>query len=100
MRDDPGAALREFLVEELHAPAHLLGGDDAFLLEQLLHRAAHDLVLGGRAGVVRFVVRMRVVVAHDLYRRCTSSILRRSSASVMRRRFSRTSRSASVRRSK
>src|SRR5689334_3690442 len=65
------AALRKVLLELLHAPADLLGADHALRLEQLLHRAAHDLVLRRRTfvevpavgfGMVMIVL---VIVAHE-----------------------------------
>jgi hypothetical protein len=69
VRDDARATLGELLLEELHAPAHLLAGDEAFLLEQLLHGPAHDFVLGGRPFVLR--MGMRVLLGHAASSQCS-----------------------------
>ena len=69
VRDDARAALRELLLEELHAPAHLLGGEDALLLEQLLHGTAHDFVLAGRTFVL--LMRVMMVVTHAGSSQCS-----------------------------
>jgi len=62
MCDDARAALWKLGIELLHAPAQLLGRYHAFRLEQLLHGAAHDLVLRRRTVVERAVARMVVIV--------------------------------------
>ena len=62
MSDDPSAAGGEVLVELLHAKADLLSGEDALFFEQLLHRAAEDLVLGGRAPLVVGMIMVMVVI--------------------------------------
>ena len=75
MRDDPRAAIGEVGVELFYAAAHLLGGGDAALDEQLLHGAAHDLVLGRRAAIETAVCaaiwRMVVVVFHAGSSQCS-----------------------------
>src|SRR5262249_14990135 len=60
-RDEPGAPVGKILFELLHPARHLLRGDDALRLEELLHRPAHDLVFPGRAVVVLVDRSMRLV---------------------------------------
>jgi hypothetical protein len=70
MRNDTRTAVREIGVELLHAAPDLVGGDDAALLQQLLHGAAHDLVFRRRPVIEAAVVRM-VVMLHAGSSQCS-----------------------------